>query len=228
MGGSLEDEDLGGSGGDVAEVLGHIEACDVADGPSEFDAGGASADDDEVERGMGSGLHHLALGELEGEEDAAADFGGVFDGFEAGGDGGPLILAEVGVGGAGGEDEVVVFEVGAGPEENAVLVEGEAGGLIHEDFDVAMVAEDGADGLGDIGGGEHGEGDLVEERLEDVVVLAVDEGDVDWELGETHGGVNAGKASAKDDDAFAVGAGVGDWFECHAVEPLGGSSTGYD
>ena len=45
-----------------------------------------------------------------------------------------------------------------------------------------MVAQDGADGLGDLGGGEDSEGDLVEKRLEGVVVFAVDERDVDGEI----------------------------------------------
>jgi hypothetical protein len=66
-----------------------------------------------------------------------------------------------------------------------------------------MLAEDGADGLGDLGGGEDGEGDLVEERLEGVEVLAVDECDVDGEFGEAEGGVHAGEASAEDYDTLA-------------------------
>ena len=56
-----------------------IELGDVADGAGQLDAGGAAADDDEVERRMPAVFLHLALGEFKGEQHAAADFEGVFD-----------------------------------------------------------------------------------------------------------------------------------------------------
>ena len=92
--------------------LRHIKLGDIADGACKLDAGGAAADDDEVERRMAARLLHLAFGKLESEQDAAADFGGVFDGLESGSEFGPVVVTKVGVGGAGGEDEVVVLESG--------------------------------------------------------------------------------------------------------------------
>ena len=215
VGRALEDEDLGHGGVDVAKIFGHVELGDVADCAGQLDAGGAAADDDEVEGGMAAGLLHLALGEFEGEEDAAADLGGVLDGLEAGGELGPVVFAEVGVGGTGGDDEVVVLEHGAGLELDVVLGKVEADGLVHEDFDVLMVAQDGADGLRDVGGREDGKRDLVEQGLEDVVVLAVDQGDVDGELCEVDGGVDAGKAAAEDYNAFAYRARYNRLCSCH-------------
>ena len=107
--------------------------------------------------------------------------------------------------GAGGENEEVVLEQRAGLELYAPPVEIEADGLIHEDFDVLIFADDGADGLRDLGRREHGEGDLIEKRLEGVMILAIDEGNVDGKLCETHRGVDSGEASSDDHDALAYG-----------------------
>ena len=116
------------------------------------------------------------------------------------------------MGGAGGEDEVVVGEPGAGGEADlACGCSRCAVDLVHEDFSVGLVAEDGADGLGDVGRRKHGQCDLVEQGLEGVVVAAVDEGDVDGQMGQGLGGVEAGKAAAYDNDAGAAGRRWGLW-----------------
>jgi hypothetical protein len=75
--------------------------------------------------------------------------------------------------------------------------------FVHEDLGVAMTAEDGTNGLGDVCRGKHGEGDLVEERLKDVVVTAVDHRDVDREPAKADGCAEAAEAAADDDDAGA-------------------------
>src|SRR6185437_11556296 len=84
------------------------------------------------------------------------------------------------------------------------LGEVEADGLVHEDFDVELVAHDGADRRGDVGRGEHGQRDLVEQGLECEVVAAVDDGYVDGEVGEVFGGMSAGKAAADDEHARSM------------------------
>ena len=118
-------------------------------------------------------------------------------------------MSEVGVGGAGGEDEVVVLGAAA-VEADEPFGEVDGADLGEDDAVVGDPAEDAADGAGDVGGGEGGGGDLVEEGLEEVVVAAVDEGDADGCLGEALGGGDAGEAAADDVDAgeFGVG-GVG-------------------
>ena len=67
----------------MAEVVAHVELRDVTDGAGQFDAGGPSADDDEVQFRVGAGLYHFPLRQLKGQQDAAADFGGILDGLEA-------------------------------------------------------------------------------------------------------------------------------------------------
>ncbi len=110
---AFEQQHAGLGGVDVAEVVAHVELGDVADGAGQLDAGGPAADDDEIERRVPAVLDHLALGQLKGQQHPAANLGGVFDGLEAGRERSPLVVAEVGVGGAGGQHQVVVGELRA-------------------------------------------------------------------------------------------------------------------
>ena len=74
-----DDARLGGI--DVAEIVAHVELGDVADGAGQFDPGGSSADDDEVQLRVGAGLYHFPLRQFKGQQDAAADFGRILDGL---------------------------------------------------------------------------------------------------------------------------------------------------
>ena len=160
---------------DVAEVVAHVELRDVADGAGKFDPGGSAANDDEIERRVPALLQHLALGKLEGQQHAAANLGCVFDGFKAGRERLPLIVAEIGVRGAGGEDEIVVVEACAAGKRYLPCRDVDADHLIHEHLSVALMAQNGADGLGNIGGREHSQRHLIKQRLKEIVIAPVDQ-----------------------------------------------------
>ena len=118
----------------------------------------------------------LALGAFEGQQQAAADLGGVLDGLQAGRDGFPLVVAEIVVGGAGGDDQRVVGHFAVAQDDLAV------GGVeiddfAEQDFGVAIVLEHDPQGRGDFAGREPAGRHLVEQRLEEVEVAAVDQGD---------------------------------------------------
>ena len=189
----------------MAEVVAHIELCNVGDGSGQLDAGGSTADDDEIERRVPAVLDHLALGQLEGEQDAAANLGGVFDGFESRRKRSPIVAAKVGVGSSGGQHQVVVRKLGAAGQGDLPRIGVDAGDLVHEHLGVLLAAQDGADGLCDVGRREDGECDLVKERLEDVMVAAIHQRYVHRQPGKATGCVNAGKAAADDDNAGSVG-----------------------
>ncbi len=191
---AIEQEHAAFGGVDVAKVVAHVELRDVADGAGELDAGGAAADDDEVERRVPALLEHLPLGQFEGQQHAAANFDGVFDGLEAGRERLPLIVAEVGVRGAGGENEVVVVEARAAGQRDLPRGGVDADDFVHQHLGVALVAQDGADGLGNVGRRQHGQRHLVEQRLKGVMIAAVDHGDIDGQAREAFGCVQAGKA----------------------------------
>src|SRR6185503_19095076 len=121
-------------------------------GSGKLDSGGASADDDEVQRRVRAGLQHLAFSEFKSKQDTAANLNCVFNGLEAGGQIGPFVMPEVGVGGPGGDHEVVVIHGIAALEMDLPLIEVEADDLVHQHFDVLLVANNGANRRGDIGG----------------------------------------------------------------------------
>ena len=108
---AIEQKDAALGGIDVAKIVAHVKLRDVADGAGKLHAGGPAADDDEVQRRMPAVLDHLPLGQLEGQQHAAANLDGVFNGFQAGRKRRPLVVAEVGVRGSGGQDKVVVVEL---------------------------------------------------------------------------------------------------------------------
>src|ERR1700730_12933173 len=87
---------------DGAEIVGESVAADFGESSSEFDSGGSAADDHEVQRLTAFAGGGAAFGEFKGKQDAAADFEGVFDSFEAGRERLPFIMSEVSMAGAGG------------------------------------------------------------------------------------------------------------------------------
>ena len=88
-------------------------ARQLDDGAGELDAGRPAADDDEGEQ-LAAQLRVLAdLGLLEGRQDAGADLGGVADRLQAGRRLLPFVMAEIGVPGAGGDDQIVVGDAAA-------------------------------------------------------------------------------------------------------------------
>ena len=88
----------------------HIALGNVADSAGEFHSGGTAADDHEVQVRVHAFDQGFAFGHLESQQHAAADFEGVFEGFETGGELLPFGMSEVGVGGASGYDQVVVAQ----------------------------------------------------------------------------------------------------------------------
>src|SRR5580704_364957 len=53
------------------------------------------------------------------------------------------------------------------------------GDLSLEDLDIRKLGEDAADGLGDFGRAQPGRRDLVQEGLKEVMVAAIEQGDID-------------------------------------------------
>ena len=87
-------------------------SADLAERAGQLDAGRPAADDDEGQprRAAPTGSR-LALGGLVGEEHAAPDLERVLDRLEPGRELRPLVVAEVRVGRAGRDDQVVVGEL---------------------------------------------------------------------------------------------------------------------
>ena len=198
---ALQQQHAGFPGIDVPKVAAHVELGNIADGACQFHAGRSSADNDKIQRRMPTVLDHLPLGQLEGQQHAAANLQSIFNGLEARSQRRPLILAEVGMSRAGGEHQVVPPYARARAERDCASGDVEGHHFVHQHFGISLAAHNAADWLGNVCRRQHGKRDLVKERLKRVVVAAVDYGNVDGQMRQSFGGVNAGKARADNDDA---------------------------
>jgi len=174
-------------------------AGDLGDRACHLDAGRARPDDHEGE--LARTLGHV-LGELralKGQKNAAADAGRVLDALQARRKLCPLVMAEIGVRRAGRDHEMIVGDCG-GSRLDPPIGGVDAGDLGHQHGGVALMAQDGTDRPGDLGGRERGGCDLIEQRLEAVMVLPVDHGDVDRGARERRGGREAAETGADDHD----------------------------
>ena len=100
--------------------------------------------------------------------------------FRPGASRGPLVVAEVGVGHAGGDDRARRRQpVAARPGRRVAPPMSTPTTSPSSTRTLRLPAQDPADRRGDVGGRQPGGGHLIQQRLEDVVVVAIDDGDVD-------------------------------------------------
>ncbi len=119
---AFEEQNAGLLGVDLAKLVVQRVARDFGQRACEFDAGGAASDDDKLKRRFVLGvvlggliliivtIIVLALGQFEGQQNAAADFQGVFNRLQTGREQFPLRVTEVSMSGAGSDHQKVVIE----------------------------------------------------------------------------------------------------------------------
>ena len=185
---------------DVAEILRQREPHEFGNRARHFHAGRSAADDNDIHeaptfRGIG-----LVLGVLEGEEDAPADFGGVFDQLQSGRELLPIVVPEIGVARAGRQHEIIVWHIVSGFRQNFPRLGVDSCHMIEHHGDVAICADNAADGFGDFGRREFRRRHLVKQRLEQVIVLTVDQHDIDWRTAQRLHRPQPAKSCAYDDD----------------------------
>jgi hypothetical protein len=166
----------------------------------QLDAGRPPADDHERQRRAPLGLVVGALRDLEREQEAPPDLGRVLDGLEPGGEALPLRMPEVAVRRARCQDEPVEAHVLAVDDEHAVG-EPDRRRLAEQDLGVALRAQHLADRRCDVGRAERSGRDLVEQRLEQVVVAAIDDQHVDRRATQRPRRFETAEAGADDHDA---------------------------
>ena len=111
----------------------------------------------------------------------------------------PVVMAEIGVPGAGRQhqrievDERTIVE----PDASRVFVDGFDGG--EPCRHVTAPAQEVTDRPGDLRGGERGGCDLIEKRLKQVMVAAVDERDADRRSGKVTNGFEPAEPGADHD-----------------------------
>ncbi len=182
----------------VPEIPPQGVAADLRHGTGHLDSGGPAAHDHEGEIRVPPHRVGLALGQLEGEQHAAADLERVLQALEPGREHLPLVVPEVRVAGAGRHDQVVVVHSGAVAELHPAGLDVHAGGLGQQHLGVLLVPEDRADGRGDVRRVERRGRHLVEHRLEQVVVAAVHQGHAHGCVAQLLRGVETGESAAQD------------------------------
>ena len=205
LGAGLDQDDPRVSRVDVAKITRQREAGDLGDRARHLDPGRSAADDDEGHQRFAPGRIWLALRLFERRQDAAADVERILQGLQTRRVGRPLVVAEVGVVRAGGEDQVVVRE--ASP---VILVEDD---LLRRDIDgvdpgqddvhVRLAAQHRADRLRDVRRRKRGRRHLVEQGLEQVVIAPVDESHLHGRVGERLRRLQPAEPTADDDDPSA-------------------------
>ena len=196
---------------DAAELAVERVLRDLAHRPRHLDAGRAAADDDEGEPGIALRVDGRALGALEGADDAGADLEGVGERLQPGRVALPFVVAEVAVGRARGDDEVVPGDRLAAVEHDRVRGDVDAAHLGLQDRQVAalhLVAQRVTDRRAHRRRAQAGGGDLIQQRLEQVMVGAVDERDLERLLRERPHRLDAAEAAADHQHARSL--------RCHA------------
>lgn len=162
---------------DVAEIPGEGGTGELGDRAGQLHAGRAGADDDEGQQRCSALLVRLAFRFLEGDQNAPPDRRGVLKRLQPRGVRLPVVVAEIGVARACSQHERVVGNDGTVIEQDLPGLLVDAGDGRQQGGDVWTVAQQMPDRPGDLGGGERSRRHLIEQRLEQMMVATVDDGD---------------------------------------------------
>jgi hypothetical protein len=187
----------------LAEFVRQRMSCDFGQRARELDARRSAADHREGQAGVSFRLAAAGLGAFESREDAAADHECVVEILQAGRVALPLVVTEVGVRRAARDQQGVVFDLAAIGHHRA-RPQIDQRDLAHEHGDVALLAQDVAQRCGDRRRREAGGGHLVQQRLEQVMVAAIDQRDLHRCAAQLPHGPQAAESTTDDHDAFHI------------------------
>ena len=163
---------------DGTEILHHHRVGDLGDGTRQFYSRGSAADDDKCQQRAPSFFIGFALGHLEGQQNATTDLQRVLDALQTRRVGLPFGVTEVGVPGAGGQNEIVVLHL-AVLQDHFSTFRVDRDHLGKKDPRVLLPSQDGADRVGDVVGRKTGGRDFIQQRLKQMIVATIDDRDSD-------------------------------------------------
>jgi hypothetical protein len=140
---------------------------------------------------------------LEGVQNAAANAGGIREGFKPWRVCRPFLVPEIAVRSAGREHECVI-------SDRLAIYDNAAGGGIYrgdsatQDAQFCVVSKGGADGRRDIGRRKTGGRDLIQQRLEQMVVMEVDQRHLRRLVAQPRRARHAAKPCADDNDMRCI------------------------
>ena len=191
---------------DLAEVSRQHVPRDLGQRPRQLDAGRPRAHDHEREQRHAPRRIGLALGRFVREQDAAADLDRVLQRLEAGREARPLAVPEVRMRRAAGEDQIVVVDEAVAqhdPFSGGV----DAHCLRQHHGDVLLPPQHAPQRDRDVRRAQRGRRHLVEQRLEQMMVAAVDERDPHVRTAQRTSRVEAAEAATDDHDVLKHRAG---------------------
>ncbi len=183
-----------------AELVAQRLSRDLGECPRKLDAGRPSADDHEREQFTLPASIFLTLGALERDQDAPPDRDGILERLESRRIRLPVAVTEVRVLRSGGDDQPVVVDRSAVGDLDASCGDIDARGIREQHSHVPDAAQDPSDRRGDIAGRERRGRDLIQERLEDVMVATIDQRDANVRVAKSASSGQPAKAAADDDD----------------------------
>src|SRR5437588_2100881 len=192
---AFEQHDAGVLGIDRMEFVFQYVARDFGQGAGELYASRASAHDHKIERRVPASFGGIAFRQLKGQQHAAANFDGVFDGFQPRCQRFPFIVSEISMAGSGGNDQIVVRNIAIAklhyfPREIEILH------LAKKHLHVAIAAENPEDGGGDFDRRQTRIRHLIEKRLIGMEIIAIDESYANRIARERSRGEQASETSA--------------------------------
>ncbi len=140
------------------------------------------------------------FGDLEGTQQSRADQRGVFHLLHPRRKTVPLGVPEVIVHGSRGEQQIVERDLRAAGQNGAAL-EIDSGHFREHDQGIGLPAQDHPDRLRDVGGGQGGGGDLVQQWLEQVVIVAIDYSELDGHRPQCPGREQSAKTATDNNHA---------------------------
>ena len=177
-------------------------ARNLRQGTGEFDAGRAAADNRESQPRLATLRIRLQFGAFKCGQDLRANGQRVIQGLQAARMFGPIIVTKVGMGRAGGDDEIVVLK-GLLAQVHALRREIDRLHLAHQHRSIRLATQDMSQRRRNRGCRQSRRSHLVQQRLKQVVVAAVDQRDVHVRRTQRPNGPQSAEATAHDYDSFA-------------------------
>ena len=170
-----------------AHQLGH--------GTGHFAAAGARTNDhDGLQKLPGFGIRRL-FRLLHRHQQSSADLLGVLEDLHGRREGAPFVVTEKGAAGTRGQNQVVVA-VGLAVENDLLAFGVDVGHLTQKHLNVPLLANQFAQWCGDVSSGHQTSRNLIQQRLKQVEIALVDQGDAHVGIGECFAGVHPGETAA--------------------------------
>lgn len=183
----------------LGSVRGHFR-----DDAGKFDARRPGADHGEGQKRLAGGRVLLELRLFEGKQHAAADGGRILQRLQPRRHRLPFVVAEIGMRRARGDHQCIVADRLPTPERHRFGGGIDAGHLAQKRRHLRPVAIEMADRPGDLGSGDQRGCDLVEQRLEQVMISPVDQRDAHRRARKPVDELQPAKPSTDDDDMMPV------------------------